>query len=134
ELTSVVFHESTDNIESVVATFAREPGGGLIVMPTAINTNHRERIFSLATAHRLPALYPFRHLATQGGLMSYAFDSSDLFRRGASYIDRILKGEKPSDLPVQATPKYAARAIREAHEIGSKPTRFLSNVQSGFRP
>ena len=67
ELTSVVFHESTDNIESVVATFAREPGGGLIVMPTAINTNHRERIFSLATAHRLPALYPFRHLATQGG-------------------------------------------------------------------
>jgi putative ABC transport system substrate-binding protein len=106
ELTSVIFHESTDNIESAVATFAREPGGGLIVMPTAINTNHRERIFSLATAHRLPALYPFRHLATQGGLMSYGFDSSDLFRGSASYIDRILKGEKPADLPVQAPTKF----------------------------
>jgi putative ABC transport system substrate-binding protein len=106
DLTSVVFHEFADDIESAVATFARESGGGLIVMPTAINTNYRERIFSLATAHRLPAVYPFRHLATQGGLMSYGFDSADLFRRGASYVDRILKGEKPADLPVQAPTKF----------------------------
>ncbi len=106
EFTSVVFHEPTDDIESAVAAFAQEPGGGLIVLPTAINSIYRDRIFSLAARDRLPAIYPFRHYATSGGLMSYGFDSIDVFRRGVSYIDRILKGEKPANLPVEAPTKF----------------------------
>jgi putative tryptophan/tyrosine transport system substrate-binding protein len=105
-VTKVALRDATDDIESTVAAFAQEPGGGLIVLPTAINNVSRDRIFSLAARHRLPAVYPFRHYATDGGLMSYGFDTPDLFRRGASYIDRILKGEKPADLPVQAPTKF----------------------------
>lgn len=106
EFTSVGFHERTDNIESAVAAFARVPAGGLIVLPTTLNNTHRERIFSAAGYHRLPALYPFRHYAVGGGLMSYGFDSVDLFRRGGSYVGRILMGENPADLPVQAPTKF----------------------------
>jgi putative ABC transport system substrate-binding protein len=105
-VTKVVLRDATDNIEGAVAAFAHEPGGGLIVLPTAMNNMSRDRIFSLAARHRLPAVYPFRHFATGGGLMSYGFDPTDLFRRGASYMDRILKGAKPADLPVQAPTKY----------------------------
>ena len=76
------------------------------MLPTPANNMSRERIISLAARHRLPAVYPFRLYAIDGGLMSYGFDSFDLFRRGASYVDRILKGEKPADLPVQAPTKY----------------------------
>jgi putative tryptophan/tyrosine transport system substrate-binding protein len=103
---SVVHRDASDDIESAVAAFAQDAGGGLIVLPTAINNISRKRIFSLAARHRLPAVYPFRIYATDGGLMSYGFDSLDLFRRGASYVDRILRGEKPADLPVQAPVKY----------------------------
>jgi len=78
----------------------------LIVLPTAINAVQRNRIFSLAARNRLPAVYAFRFYATDGGLMSYGIDTVDLFRRGASYVDRILKGEKPTDLPVQAPIKF----------------------------
>jgi putative ABC transport system substrate-binding protein len=105
-VTSVVHRDPDDDIEAAVAAFAQEPGGGLIVLPTPANNISRERIISLAARHRLPAVYPFRLYATDGGLMSYGFDSFDLFRRGASYVDRILKGEKPADLPVQAPTKY----------------------------
>jgi putative ABC transport system substrate-binding protein len=104
--TSVVFHRPDDDIEGAVAQFAREPGGGLIVMPTGINNTHRDRIFALAARYRLPAVYPFRLYATGGGLMAYGFDPTDLFRRGASYVDRILKGESPAKLPVQAPTKF----------------------------
>ena len=106
QVASVSLRDATDDIESALALFAQEPGGGLIVLPTAINNIARDRIFSLAARHRLPTVYPFRHYATGGGLMSYGFDTPDLFRRGASYVDRILKGEKPTDLAVQAPTKY----------------------------
>ena len=106
EVTSLNFHDPADDIDSAVAAFARQPGGALIVLPTAINNRYRDRIFSLAARHRLPAIYPFRLYATGGGLMSYGFDANDLFRKGASYVDRILKGESPANLPVQAPTKF----------------------------
>jgi ABC-type uncharacterized transport system substrate-binding protein len=106
QVTSVSFRAPTDDLESAVAAFAREEGGGLIVVPTALNALHRHRIFSVATQNRLPAIYAFRFYATDGGLMSYGIDTVDLFRRGASYVDRILKGENPGELPVQAPTKF----------------------------
>src|SRR6516162_1593063 len=106
EVTSVYLHDSTDDIESPIAAFAQEPDGGLISIPTAANQLNRERILSLEARHRLPACYPFRVFATEGGLMSYGPDLTDSFRRGASYVDRILKGEKPSELPVQHPTKF----------------------------
>jgi ABC-type uncharacterized transport system substrate-binding protein len=106
QATKLVFRDAADDIASAIAEFAREPRGGLIVFPTAINNLSRDRIFSLAARYRLPAVYPFRHYATGGGLMSYGFDTPDLFRRAAPYIDRILKGGKPTDLPVQAPTKF----------------------------
>jgi putative ABC transport system substrate-binding protein len=84
----------------------RVPGGSLIVMPDAFTTVHRELIIELAARHRLPAIYPYRYHVDAGGLMSYGVDAVDLLRRAAPYIDRILKGEKPADLPVQAPTKY----------------------------
>src|SRR5262249_21729332 len=86
--------------------FAREPHGGIIAPPSNITSVHRRLIFDLVGRHRLPAVYPYRYFATEGGLMSYGVDLSDLFRRSASYVDRILKGEKPADLPVQAPTKF----------------------------
>jgi putative ABC transport system substrate-binding protein len=106
EATTVALHESQDDIEAAVAAFAQQPGGGLIVLPTAINNVLRGRITSLAARFRLPAIYPFRHYAGDGGLLCYGFESIDLWRRSASYVDRILKGEKAADLPVQAPVKY----------------------------
>jgi putative ABC transport system substrate-binding protein len=106
EVMSLLFHGPTDDLESAVAIFAQQPGGGLIVLPTAINAVHRKRIFSVAARNRLPAIYAFRFYATEGGLMSYGIDTVDLFRRGASYVDRILKGEKPADPPVQAPVRF----------------------------
>ena len=106
EVRSLPFHAPTDDLESAVARFAQEPGGGLIVLPTALNAVERNRIFSSAARGRLPAMYAFRFYATDGGLMSYGIDTVDLFRRSASYVDRILKGEKPTDLPVQAPTKF----------------------------
>jgi putative tryptophan/tyrosine transport system substrate-binding protein len=106
QVTSVSFRTPTDDLESAVAAFAREEGGGLIVVPTALNALHRHRIFSVAAQNRLPAIYAFRFYAIDGGLMSYGIDTVDLFRRGASYVDRILKGENPGELPVQAPTKF----------------------------
>jgi putative ABC transport system substrate-binding protein len=93
-------------IERVLEAFAREPNGGLIVLPDITTTNHRDLIIALAARHRLPAVYPFRYFATSGGLMSYGTDVADIFRRAASYVDRILKGARPGELPVQAPTKY----------------------------
>jgi putative tryptophan/tyrosine transport system substrate-binding protein len=106
EVKSLPFHAPTDDLESAVAGFAQEPGGGLIVLPTALNAVQRNRIFSSAARGRLPAMYAFRFYATEGGLMSYGIDTVDLFRRSGAYVDRILKGEKPADLPVQAPTKF----------------------------
>jgi putative tryptophan/tyrosine transport system substrate-binding protein len=102
----VPLRNSTDDIEAAVAAFAQQPGGGLIVLPTGINNINRDRIISLAARHRLPAVYPYPYYGPVGGLMCYGVDALAIFRRGASYVDRILKGEKPADLPVQAPTKY----------------------------
>ena len=93
-------------IERDVAAFARESNGGLIVTASAGAVVHRELIIMLAARHRLPAVYPFRYFVTSGGLISYGPDLNDQYRRAAGYIDRILKGEKAADLPVQAPTKY----------------------------
>jgi putative tryptophan/tyrosine transport system substrate-binding protein len=106
EVKNLPFHAPTDDLESAVARFAQEPGGGLIVLPTALNAVERNRIFSSAARGRLPAMYAFGFYAIDGGLMSYGIDTVDLFRRSASYVDRILKSEKPADLPVQAPTKF----------------------------
>ena len=92
----------TSELESVIATHAREPNGGLIVMPDTFNDAHRAEITSLTARYRLPAICPFRFYAKVGCLLSYGNEAIDNFRRAAQYADRILKGEKPSDLPVQA--------------------------------
>jgi len=96
----------TSELEPVVAAHAREPNSGLIVMPDGFTTGHREEITLLAARYRLPAVYPFRFFAELGGLLSYGSDRLDPFRRAASYVDRILKGEKPSELSVQAPVKF----------------------------
>jgi putative ABC transport system substrate-binding protein len=93
-------------LESVVSAQAREPNGGLIVMPDSFTDLHRAEITSLAARYRLPAVYPRRIFTEVGGLVSYGIDQLDNFRLAATYADRILKGEKPADLPVQAPTKY----------------------------
>jgi putative ABC transport system substrate-binding protein len=93
-------------IERGVTTFARGSNGGLIVTGSLLAVVHRDLIIALAARHRLPAIYPYRYFATSGGLISYGPDSIDPYRRAAAYVDRILKGEKPADLPVQAPTKY----------------------------
>jgi putative tryptophan/tyrosine transport system substrate-binding protein len=93
-------------IERSIEEFAREPNGGLIVSPSPIASIHSNLIIGLAARHHLPAVYPFRFYASDGGLISFGINSADLFRRAASYVDRILRGEKPADLPVQAPNKF----------------------------
>jgi putative ABC transport system substrate-binding protein len=93
-------------IERAVAAFALRSHGGLIVTSTGFAIRHRDLISTLAARHRLPAVYPARYYVTSGGLISYGPDPLDQYRRAAGYVDRILKGEKPSDLPVQAPTKY----------------------------
>ena len=93
-------------IERAVTAFARASNGGLIVTASALATVHRDLIITLAARHRLPAVYPYRFFVTGGGLISYGPDTIDQYRRAAGYVDRILKGEKPADLPVQAPTKY----------------------------
>jgi putative tryptophan/tyrosine transport system substrate-binding protein len=97
---------NTSELESVIAAQAREPNGGLIAMPDSFTDAHRVEITSLAARYRLPAVYPFRFFAEVGGLLSHGVDRTDNFRRAATYVHRILKGEKPGDLPVQAPTKY----------------------------
>jgi len=96
----------TSELASAVATHAREPNGGLLIMPDAFTVARRAEITSLAAHHRLPAVYPFRFFAELGGLLSYGNDQGDNYRRAAAYADRILKGAKPSELPVQIPVKF----------------------------
>ena len=93
-------------IERAITAFARAANGGLIVTSSALATIHRELIIALAARHRLPAVYPWRVFVADAGLISYGPDDIDQYRRAAAYVDRILKGEKPADLPVQAPTKY----------------------------
>jgi putative ABC transport system substrate-binding protein len=106
-------------IESALAAIGREPGGSLIVMPDAFNTVHRQLIILLAARHGVPAIYPYRYQAIEGGLLSYGVDTVDLMRRAAPYVDRILKGAKPADLPVQAPIKFElVLNLRAARVLG----------------
>ena len=93
-------------IERAVTTFAQAPNGGLVLGNTQFAFFHRELIIGLAARHRLPAVYPYRSLVVSGGLVSYGTDAIDQYRKAAGYVDRILRGEKPADLPVQAPTKY----------------------------
>jgi putative tryptophan/tyrosine transport system substrate-binding protein len=98
--------QNASEIEHSITTFADGPNGGLLVLPSPTTGVNRKRIIGLATQFRLPAVYAFRFFATSGGLVSYGVDTADLYRRAASYVDRILKGAKPADLPVQQPTKF----------------------------
>jgi putative tryptophan/tyrosine transport system substrate-binding protein len=93
-------------IEVAISAFAREPGGGLIVGPDPFINTHRAMVIALAERHRLPAFYGVRNFVRDGGLISYGPDTLDIVRRSASYVDRVLRGERPGELPVQAPTKY----------------------------
>jgi putative ABC transport system substrate-binding protein len=105
ELSPIDVRESSE-FERAVAVFAREANGGLIVPASVAAALHRELILTLAVRHRLPAVYAFREFAADGGLICYGPNLAEQYRAGATYVDRILKGEKPGDLPVQAPTKY----------------------------
>ena len=101
ELTPVDVRDAPE-IERAITAFSRSSNGGLIVTPSASTTRHRDLIVTLAAQHKLPAVYANRYFITGGGLISYGPDFIDQYRQAAGYVDRILKGEKPTDLPVQA--------------------------------
>jgi putative tryptophan/tyrosine transport system substrate-binding protein len=103
---SVAAVSSKDEIEGVIAAQARDPGGGLIVMPNAFNTTNRELVIALANRYRVPAIYFSAYGAQSGGLIGYGSDYAEQARQAAGYVDRILKGTKPADLPVQAPTKF----------------------------
>jgi len=118
----------TSELESAIAAQAREPNGGLIVMPDAFMVSHGAKIASLAARYGVPAVYPYRSYVERGGLLSYGSDVVNNFRRAASYVDRILKGEKPADLPVQAPVKYElAINLKTARMLGfAIPDKLLA--------
>jgi putative ABC transport system substrate-binding protein len=103
---SALHVDGAADFEAVFAEQAKGPATGLVVMPDGFLNVYREEIVSLAARYHLPTVYPWRFFTELGGLMSYGFDQRDSFRTAAVYIDRILKGEKPADLPVQAPTKY----------------------------
>ena len=106
-------------IERSIGSFAREPNSGLIVLANPTATVHLDLIVALAARHRLPTIYPYRYFAAAGGLISYGVDNLDLYRRAAAYVDRILKGEKPADLPVQNPTKFELMInLRTAKTLG----------------
>jgi putative ABC transport system substrate-binding protein len=104
--TSLALIHSDAEIEAVITALGREPGSGLLVMPDSFNNVHRESIIAQSTRNSIPAVYQETEAARDGGLLSYGADFSDIFRRAAGYVDRILRGAKPADLPVQLPAKY----------------------------
>ena len=117
-------------IERAIAAFALDSNGGLIVTGSSAATFHRELIIALAARHRLPAVYNNRRFAAEGGLISYGTDFVDQYRRAAGYVDRILKGEKPADLPVQAPTRYELVInLKTAKALGLEvPTTLLARA------
>ena len=111
--------ENATDIERAIGSFASAPNGGLVLIPDVAATVHRDLIIALAARHRLPAVYYSRYWVTAGGLMSYGNDLVDMFRQAASYVDRILRGDKPADLPVQAATKFETIInLKTARAIG----------------
>ena len=117
-------------IERAVAAFARSANSGLILPPSASGSVHRNLIITLAARYKLPAVYTYRFAVTEGGLISYGPDAVDQFRRAAGYVDRILKGEKPGDLPVEAPTKYELVInLKTAEALGlDVPTTLLARA------
>jgi putative ABC transport system substrate-binding protein len=129
EVTPVNMRDAPE-IERAVAAFARTPNGGLIVTASPLAQRHRDLIVTLAARHKLPAIYFDRVFAAAGGLISYGPNYIDQYRRAAGYVDRILKGEKPADLPVQAPTKYElAINLKTAKALGlAVPQTLLASV------
>jgi putative tryptophan/tyrosine transport system substrate-binding protein len=118
-------HDESD-LESAITATARQGNGGLIAMPDTFTTYYRDQIIALAAANRLPAIYPFRFMALDGGLVSYGADETEGYRDTATYIDRILRGEKPSDLPVQVPTKLQLVInMKTAKTLGIKVPQTL---------
>jgi ABC-type uncharacterized transport system substrate-binding protein len=116
---SIVDVQKSGEIEQAVTAFASHPGGGLLVFPHPITISNRVLINGLAASHRLPAIYPYRYFATDGGLISYGPDQIEQWRGAAQYIDRILKGENPANLPVRAPIKFeTAINLKTAKALG----------------
>ena len=116
-------------LEGVIAAHAREPNSGLLVMPDSFMDTYRAEVTALAARYRLPAVYPFRLFVEAGGLLSYGIDRTDNFRRAAAYVDRILKGANPSDLPVQAPLKFELVInLRTAKSIGLEVPLHLQQL------
>ena len=111
-------HDAAE-IERAIEAFAQNPGAGLLVTPDVTTHNNRARIISLAARHRLPAVYAYQYYVTEGGLASYGIEVVDLYRRAATYVDRILRGEKPDQLAVQAPVKFdLAINLKTARGLG----------------
>ena len=105
QLTRADVHNAAE-IERAINDFAQQPNGALVVAPTAVTLLHRDLIIALAARHRLPAVYPYRYFTTSGGFISYGVDLAEHYRQAAGYVDRILKGAKPGELPVQLSSKF----------------------------
>jgi putative tryptophan/tyrosine transport system substrate-binding protein len=118
-------------IEQLVQTAAREPGGGLVVAPNALAVTYRDRIIALTAQNRLPTIYPYSEFAAAGGLMSYGFSRATLYQQAAGYVDRILKGEHPNDLPVQSPTKFELVVnLKTARSLGlviPKPVLLIAD-------
>jgi ABC-type uncharacterized transport system substrate-binding protein len=117
-ITEAGVHNASE-IERTIKTFATEPDGALVVLPHPVTTANRKVIIDQAAQNRLPAVYAFRYFAIEGGLISYGIDTVQIFRRAAAYVDRILRGETPSELPVQAANKFElAINLKAAQALG----------------
>jgi ABC-type uncharacterized transport system substrate-binding protein len=118
-------HDAAE-IEAAIDAFAREPNGGLLVLGTPAVIAHRDKIITLAARYKLPAVYPLRYFVAEGGLASYGVDRVEQFRGAASYVDRILKGDKPGDLPVQFANKFELVInLKTAKALGLDPPMSL---------
>jgi len=128
ELAATPIRNETE-IEAAIANLARRPGGGLIAAPDPFTTTHRSLLMRLAEQYRLPAVYGFRQFVTEGALLSYGPDTLDIVRRSASYIDRILKGDKPADLPAQAPVKFELSInLKTAKQLGLEVPLHLQQL------
>jgi putative ABC transport system substrate-binding protein len=121
---------SAADIERTINDFAQQPNGALVVAPTAVTLLHRDLVITLAARHRLPAIYPYRFFATGGGFISYGIDLVEQYRQAAGYVDRILKGAKPGELPVQLSSKFELVVnLKTAKALGlAIPEPFLQRA------
>jgi putative ABC transport system substrate-binding protein len=125
ELSASPVHDEAE-VEAVITALAREPGSGLIAAADIFLNNHRRAIMTSTERHRLPAIYAYRQFVTEGALISYGPDTTDIVRRSAGYVDRILKGERTADLPVQAPTKFELVInLKTAKALGIEPPAAL---------